>query len=57
MPESKYRAPALEKGLDILELLSRQKRPLLISQMASLLERSVSEIFRMAMVLVERGYL
>lgn len=52
-----YSAPALEKGLDILELLARQGRSLGTSEMAGLLGRSKSEIFRMVHVLLGRGYL
>lgn len=56
MPDRKYSAPALEKGLDILELLAARKRPLTISQMSSEMDRSVSELFRMVQVLEDRGY-
>jgi DNA-binding IclR family transcriptional regulator len=52
-----YFAPALEKGLDILELLSRHGEPLTLTRIADELQRSKSEIFRMVMVLLERGYL
>jgi DNA-binding IclR family transcriptional regulator len=52
----KYRAPALEKGLDVLELLASQKRPLTLSQISGELGRSVSELFRMVQVLEARGY-
>lgn len=52
-----YSAPALEKGLDILELLARLGRPLGISQIAEGLGRSKSEIYRMTQVLLARGYL
>lgn len=55
--ERKYRAPALEKGLDILELLSRCDAPLTTSQMAAQLGRSVSELFRMVLALEFRGYI
>ena len=55
--ERKYRAPALEKGLDILELLARQGAPMTTSQMASSLGRSVSELFRMVLALEYRGYI
>lgn len=51
-----YSAPALEKGLDIIELLSQQETGLTQSEIARALDRSVSEIFRMLMVLVDRGY-
>jgi DNA-binding IclR family transcriptional regulator len=55
--ERKYRAPALEKGLDILELLARSSSPLTTSQMAIQLGRSVSELFRMVLALEYRGYI
>lgn len=55
--ERKYRAPALEKGLDILELLSRHGAPMTTSQMATTLGRSVSELFRMVLALEFRGYI
>lgn len=53
----RYRAPALEKGLDILELLSKHPDGLSQAEVARSLERSVGEIFRMLNCLVERGYL
>src|SRR6187402_695079 len=53
---SKYRAPALEKGLDVLELLAAAKSPMTLSQISTRLERSVSELFRMVQVLESRGY-
>ena len=52
-----YAAPALEKGLDILELLAEAGEPLTLSAIAERLDRSRSEIFRMAHVLHRRGYL
>jgi DNA-binding IclR family transcriptional regulator len=53
---SKYRAPALEKGLDVLELLACAKSPMTLSQISTRLDRSVSELFRMVQVLESRGY-
>ena len=53
----KYTAPALEKGLDILELLSRFDEGLSQTEIARDLNRSVSEIFRMLVVLQDRGYI
>lgn len=54
---SGYAAPALEKGLDILELLaSVGVEGLTQKQMADRLGRSASEIFRMLVVLQRRGY-
>lgn len=52
-----YRAPALEKGLDILELLARQEDPLTLIGLSERLNRSKSEIFRMVQVLETRGYI
>ncbi len=52
-----YSAPALEKGLDILELLAKDAGGLNISQLATSLGRSVGEIFRMIAVLEQRGYI
>ncbi|AMJ62469.1 hypothetical protein AXW83_21130 [Bosea sp. PAMC 26642] len=52
-----YAAPALEKGLDILELLAEVGEPLSTRAIAERLERSKSEIFRMVFVLQQRGYL
>lgn len=56
-PDSAYSAPALEKGLDILELLSQEADGLSQNQIAQRLARSTSEIFRMLSVLESRGYL
>ena len=53
---TKYRAPALEKGLDVLELLAGAKQPMTLSQISQQLDRSVSELFRMVQVLEARGY-
>ena len=51
-----YAAPALEKGLDILELLASEPEPLNLKEIAERLKRSVGEIFRMLAVLEQRGY-
>jgi DNA-binding IclR family transcriptional regulator len=53
---SRYSAPALEKGLDILELLSTEEVGLTQAEIARRMGRSVSEIFRMIVVLQARGY-
>lgn len=52
-----YAAPALEKGLDILELLCRSETPLSQKEVALHLGRSVGELYRMMTCLVDRGYL
>lgn len=55
--QRKYSAPALEKGLDILELLAARGVPMTMSQMAAELGRSVGELFRMIEALTRRGYI
>ena len=52
-----YAAPALEKGLDIVELLSTEEQGLTQSEIALRLKRSVGQIFRMLEVLERRGYI
>lgn len=52
----RYRAPALDKGLDILELLAHHPAGLTQAEIARRLDRSVGEIFRMLARLVERGW-
>ena len=54
--QEKYRAPALSKGLDILELLASEADGLSQIAIAKQLNRNTSEIFRMLMVLCQRGY-
>jgi len=51
-----YAAPALEKGLDILELLCRSDVALSQKEIAQRLGRSTGELYRMVACLVERGY-
>ena len=52
-----YPTPALEKGLDILELFASKPAGLTVSEVARELNRTVSEIFRMLLCLEQRGYL
>ncbi len=52
----KYRAPALDKGLDILELLAATEEGLSQAEIAKSLERSPAEIYRMLDRLVRRDY-
>lgn len=54
--DDKYRAPALDKGLDILELLAEQPKGMTRSEIVKSLGRSSSEIYRMLERLVIRGY-
>ena len=52
-----YRVPALEKGLDVLEILSETAEPLSLSQISELSGKSTSELFRTLNCLVERDYI
>jgi DNA-binding IclR family transcriptional regulator len=52
----RYRAPALDKGLDILELLAGIPDSLSQAEIAKALDRSPNEIYRMLDRLVRRGY-
>jgi DNA-binding IclR family transcriptional regulator len=54
--ETEYAAPALDKGLDILELLAATSGGLNQAQVASGVGRSVSQIFRVLTTLERRGY-
>lgn len=55
--DSRYRAPALEKGLDILELLAGETQPMTLTAIVKRLGRSHGELFRMVQVLEHRGYI
>ncbi|MCV6601894.1 MAG: IclR family transcriptional regulator, partial [Cohaesibacter sp.] len=55
--KNKYNAPALDKGLDIIELLSLHADRLSQGDIARALNRSQSEIYRMLTTLVQRGYI
>jgi len=55
--DRRYRAPALEKGLDILELLAGEAAPMSLSEIATALDRSPGELFRMVQVLEFKGYI
>jgi DNA-binding IclR family transcriptional regulator len=55
--DRRYRAPALEKGLDILELLAEAAEPMTFTAIVNRLGRSHGELFRMVQVLQFRGYL
>ncbi|SHG88749.1 IclR family transcriptional regulator [Pollutimonas bauzanensis] len=59
-PEKKgirYAAPALEKGLDILEALSESTEGYTLNELCQALGRNVNEIFRMTVTLQRRGYI
>lgn len=53
----KYHVPALEKGLDVLETLAGSSTPLSLTALASRLDRSANELFRMLACLEQRGYI
>ena len=55
--ERKYSAPALEKGFDIIELLAAAPDGLTSSEIAQRLGRSLSEIFRILVVMERRDWL
>lgn len=50
-----YSAPAVEKALDVIELLAMQANGLSLSDIAVQLGRTMSEIYRIALVLSSRG--
>ena len=52
-----YSAPALEKGLDIIELLAESSDGFSQAEIAKELNRSVNEIYRMLNILVSRNYI
>ena len=54
---ARYSAPALEKGLDILEALSDSAQGYTLNQLSQVLQRNVNEIFRMVVTLQHRGYI
>jgi DNA-binding IclR family transcriptional regulator len=53
----RYRAPALEKGLDVLELLASESQPMAVSEIVTRLGRSTGELFRMIQVLEYRNFI
>ena len=52
-----YATPALEKGLDILELLAHERDGLTKSEISRALDRTVSELFRMLVCLERRAFI
>jgi DNA-binding IclR family transcriptional regulator len=56
IPNLPYSAPALEKGLDILETLCQCENGLTQQEIASRVGRKLGEIYRMLNALVERNY-
>ena len=54
---NKYNAPALDKGLDIIEYLSTKAIPQSQAEIANGLDKSPNQFYRMLMCLEERGYI
>jgi DNA-binding IclR family transcriptional regulator len=52
-----YSAPALEKGIDVVELLAAEEIGLTVSEISSRLGRQMSELFRIIVVMERRGWL
>lgn len=52
-----YSAPALEKGIDIIELLAEAESGLTVSEISHRLKRRMSELFRVIIVMERRGWL
>lgn len=52
-----YTAPALGKGLEVLELLANESGPLTPGQIARKLGRTTSEIYRVILTLEKRHYI
>ena len=55
--ETRYAVPALDKGLDVLELLAREPEGLSLNEIARALGRTSSELFRMVTALTRRRYI
>src|SRR6187549_1452106 len=53
----RYAAPALEKGIDIVELLADSESGLTVSEISQKLKRRMSELFRIIVVMEQRGWL
>jgi DNA-binding IclR family transcriptional regulator len=51
-----YSAPALEKGLDIIEALAKEPEGLTSAEISDRLGRPMGQLFRMLVVLQQRGY-
>ncbi|MCL4069068.1 IclR family transcriptional regulator [Pseudomonas sp. GX19020] len=54
--EGRYRAPALDKGLDMIELLAAREEGMTLKDIATALGRSPTELYRMLDRLARRGY-
>lgn len=54
--EGRYRAPALDKGLDMIELLATTEEGMTLKDISTALGRSPTELYRMLDRLARRGY-
>jgi DNA-binding IclR family transcriptional regulator len=52
-----YSAPALEKGIEVIELLAESDSGLTVSEISERLKRRMSELFRIIVVMEQRGWL
>src|SRR5688500_8938654 len=55
--QRKYRAPALERGLEIVELLASASSPMNLTEICAQLGRNPNELFRMMQVLEKRHFI
>ena len=55
--DARYAVPALDRGLDVIELLAREIDGLTLNEIARLLGRTSSELFRTLNALCRRGYI
>lgn len=55
--DTRYAVPALDKGLDVIELLARETDGRTLNEIARSLGRTSSELFRMVNALARRGYI
>lgn len=56
-PQGNYAAPALEKAFDIIEVLAGIPGGATLNEIATRLDRSIGELFRIIIVLERRGFL
>jgi len=56
-PKTNYGVPALDKGLDVLEMLATHNIGATPSEIAKHLNRSLQEVYRVVMALERRGYI
>lgn len=55
--DGRYRAPALDKGLDMIELLAAREEGMTLKDISTALNRSPTELYRMLDRLARRGYI